>query len=173
MDRRTDSRARFSNISLIRSPWFVRGSHYCVSYRRNITSLLLTVVRANYLSNKFSKKKKEKIDSLPLHDDRLTMRRISKKTVLSLSFSSKRWNRKIGILRRIYESCDEARMEDVCREIFHGRVFVRISRGRVEDNDFNIRLINYSRLGRVKRSEHSCVRPINYAWNPPGWLARR
>ena len=172
MDRRTDSRARFSNISLIRSPWFVRGSHYCVSYRRNITSLLLTVVRANYLSNKFSKKKKGK--NWFVASSRWSINHASNfEKNCSFSFSSKRWNRKIGILRRIYESCDEARMEDVCREIFHGRVFVRISRGRVEDNDFNIRLINYSRLGRVKRSEHSCVRPINYAWNPPGWLARR
>lgn len=49
------------------SKWFVRGSHYdCISHRRNITSFLLfsrsikMVARANYLSNKFSKKKKRK-----------------------------------------------------------------------------------------------------------------
>lgn len=80
MDRRTDSRARFSNISSIDARFI---DAITISHRRNTTiDKTAARARANYLSNKFSLKKKEKekrrnkIDSsFPLHGSQLTVNR--------------------------------------------------------------------------------------------------
>lgn len=63
-------------------------------------------------------------------------------------------------LRRIYESIEaveERTQRDLSSPAEEFCGYRGGGGGKGADNDFNIRLINYPRLGRVKRSEHSCV----------------